>query len=132
MGIISVSAIDIASKKVVLQWKIMNYDPPGVTFKEFFNDDIKPLLKESMELSKAYIGLDKHNMDETDVSLPLGEVTRSFGSYVKYMVMSPIEVETQNRQDSAGTRNAFDILLQSQRALLKRKLPSRKLWIKYG
>ena len=57
-------------------------------------------------------------MDETDVSLPLGEVTRGFGSYVKYMVLLPTGSESPNCPHSAGTVNAFDILLQSQRTLV--------------
>ena len=89
MGLVNISVVEQESRRLLLQWKIMSVEPPDVTFSIFFKDAIRPLLNQrdsESVLKKAFVGSDKNSLDDTDINLPVVEVTKAFGQFVKFTI----------------------------------------------
>ena len=97
MGLVNISVVEQESRRLLLQWKIMSVEPPDVTFSIFFKDAIRPLLNQrdsESVLKKAFVGSDKNSLDDTDINLPVVEVTKAFGQFVKLTVQKMIMTST--------------------------------------
>ena len=120
MGLVNVSVVEVESRRLLLQWKIISVEPPDVTFSIFFEDTVRPLLNQrdsESVLKKAFVGSDKNSLDETDISLPVVKVTKAFGQFVKFTIQS----REPNR--ILPTLNAFEVLIQNQQRLSVRLSP---------
>ncbi len=102
----------------------------GLTFSELFAKLLAgshPMIRvnEGMSgscLEKVFVGQSKEYISVVDKQLILDDVCKLFGQHVKFSVVqliSPVEIS-----DPQPLRNAFTVLMNSQRALDEKKLPS--------
>ena len=85
MGLVNVSVVEVESRRLLLQWKIISVEPPDVTFSSFFENTVRPLLNQrdsESVLKKAFVGSDRNSLDDTDINLLVIEVTKAFGQFV--------------------------------------------------
>ena len=79
------------------------------------------------ELVHAELGSCKEKLDQVDLELPVITAVESFGRFLKYLVEEQKEKEGESSRSTASRPNAFDVLMNSQRALqhfvMSRKLP---------
>lgn len=77
------------------------------------------------ELVHAELGSCKEKLDRVDLELPVIAVVESFGRFLKYLVKEQQD-KGETSSNTASRPNAFEILMNSQRAL-QRSVMSRKL-----
>ena len=74
-------------------------------------------------LVRAFVGTAKDSLVAVDVNLPVSDVCRQFGSYVR------LNCEKQGEGESSSCvarKNAFEIMMMSQKSLARKsELPSR-------
>ena len=83
-------------------------------------------LEEVYELMHAELGSCEDKMDQVDLELPVITVVESFGRFLKYFVKLK-EKDVVSCSNNAASRDVFDVLMNSQRALqhsrMSRHLP---------
>ena len=102
-------------------------------FSIFFEHSIRPRIPTSSKVSlslhvvKAEVGncKDTSKMDSVDLNLTIALVVETFGRFVKYSVQENDESPHPDIVQSSGVkrRNAFEILMTSQRSLQCKTLP---------
>ena len=77
------------------------------------------------KLDKVFVGQSRDCLSIVDEKLVIDDVCKAFGQHVKFVV---VQSESSAEQDASGTqtyRNAFTVLMQAQRAIDLKPLPSR-------
>ena len=114
----------------LVPWTVIQVET-GLTFSELFAKLLAgshPMIRvnEGMSgssLEKVFVGQSKESISVVDKQLILDDVCKLFGQHIKFNVVqliSPVEIS-----DPQPLRNAFTVLMNSQRALDEKKLPSR-------
>ena len=77
----------------------------------------------------AHIGSSKISLDRADLDLDLAEAVGLFGPYIKYQVADQVlndkNIQPGNEQNKQPSSSAFDVLMDTQRGLCRRKLPKK-------
>ena len=72
-----------------------------------------------------FVGQSRECLSVVDTKLVIDEVCAAFGQHVKYVV-TRLDSSTEERTSVIQTqRNAFTVLMESQRAIDSRPLPSK-------
>ena len=123
MAIVNVSVACLSTKRTLFPWNIVSTSKPEHSFRDFFYKSIQPHIPSASELSydlvHAAVGANKEKMDKVDLDLPIIPVVESFGRFLKYSVNE----KGSSAGTSSMTRNAFEVLLASQRSLHGKQLP---------
>ena len=115
----------------MIPWMVAGLEP-AQTFVELFQQlcagsvvclrDYAGRLQDS-RLVRAFVGTAKDSLVAVDVNLPVSDVCRQFGSYVR------LNCEKQGEGESSSCvarKNAFEIMMMSQKSLARKsELPSR-------
>ena len=111
----------------------MSVDEKDHSFLDFFEHSIRPRIPTwskvslSLHVVKAEVGncKDTSKMDSVDLNLTITLVVETFGRFVKYSVQENDESPHPDIVQSSGVkrRNAFEILMTSQRSLQCKTLP---------
>lgn len=125
MAILNVSVVCLSTKTTTLPWNIVCASESEHSFRNFFEQSIRPCIPStsivSLIIVKVEVGTSKDKLDLVDLNLVIGRVVESFGRFVKYSVrkkeLSPCPVTSDVK------RNAFEVLMDSQRSLQSKKLP---------
>ena len=93
------------------------------SFRDFYDFCIQQRISSNTyDLVHAELGTSKEKMDRVDLDLPVVTVVESFGRFLKYLVKQK-QKEGESCSSTASTlRNAFDVLMSSQRALQRSRL----------
>lgn len=131
MSLVKVMVTGGCTHPTLLPWKIMSVHDPEETFSSLFQTRIKPRILEKLSdlehiysLEKCFVGECKDSLDESDVSLAVGEVTSAFGQYIKFFVIIRCE-EVACNPTRNPTRNAADVLMQTSMASSCLAVPTR-------
>ena len=100
----------------------MSTGESGITVQQFYDDTIVSKMEGGstsgeLELDSAFLGKSKESLDRIDLSLSLDSAIALFGPFLRF--------HTHNKhQELPPLRNAFDVLMYSQRQQLLPTLPS--------
>ena len=123
MAIVNVSVACLSTKRTLFPWNIVSASEPEHSFRDFFHESILPRIPSTSDLSydlvHAVVGANKEKMDKVDLDLPVIPVVDSFGRFLRYSVNE----ERSSVGASEMTKNAFEVLLASQRSLHGKQLP---------
>ena len=121
--------------QAVIPWTVTGI-PVGTTFLALF-DQLRagaleafaghaPVLQR-LGLRQSFVGSAKDSLVHVDYHLPIDDVCRQFGSYVRLIAEEEETVSSASTQSTkAPTRNAFESMMMSQRALsFQSQLPAR-------
>ena len=127
---INVCVACLTSKTTLLPWNIVSANDREHSFRGFYDSCIQHRIRSDQEgtyeLVRAELGSCKEKLDQVDLDLPVITVVESFGRFLKYLVEEQNEMDGASCNSTASRRNAFDVLMNSQRAL-QRSMMSRKL-----
>ena len=128
----SFASIHVCSaNSTVVTWSVVSLDP-SQNFGELFSSvqaGKYAVVKASPELSAAtlesvYVGKDiKSSMSIVQRELNAVDVCNNFGSYIKFIVSIDQPGVTFTRNDIHVAKNAFEIMMQSQRRISAPSLP---------
>ena len=130
MFLVNLSVWSSSACRVLIQWTVVQVES-GLTFSDLFAKIVAgayPRLSVEEDLShscleKVYVGPSREVLSFVDEKLLVEEVCRAFGQHVKFSVCRPSSTEAATSQP---LRNAFTVLMNSQRALDEgKKLPSK-------
>ena len=124
MALVNVCVYCLFLKTIILPWEIALVDPPDTSFLGFYEDRIRQKIQER-ELQKAYAGKSKDSLDLVNISLCMRDVISIFGPFVKFIVTPKSSGEGQVSSSAVPVKNAFEVLLASQRSLARPSLPPR-------
>ena len=100
------------SNKMVLTWNILPVEGSGTTVQQLFDDVIAAKIQPDLQLDSASLGKSKNMLDKIDLNLPLDSAVELFGPFLRYHVHDAY----LPRSPPSPMRNAFDILMSSQRS----------------
>ena len=132
MTLVNCAVVSHNSSRTILLWTVMPLEPSGYSVLGFYEAKLQQEVmvkcdeepsgshEQTVKLHSVFIGKSKELMDLIEVSVNLDRAVQMFGAYLKYcVVLVPSQPVT-------ATKNAFTILIQSQKALQqKSKLPSK-------
>ena len=131
MPLINVSVYCALERRVIIPWRITSMEDPNTTLREFFvYNHLLPSIAESDQFAveAVFVGKDKQSLDEADANLNLVQVTTLFGSYIKYVVKTQNAAYAVSIPSTAPlSKNAFEIMIDSQKKLAMQTLPSRRV-----
>ena len=86
MTLVNVCVYCKTRKRVILPWQITSIQPPSLTFRDHFSNELFSKRGYNSSLSEVFVGKMKDTMDQVDSSLAITEVTQLFGHFTKYFV----------------------------------------------
>jgi len=121
MTIVNCCAIDRATHKTLLKWRIVKCEEQ-CTIASFFRSNLSEIFG-SLTEEAAYIGRTKDVLDSTDLDIDLNEVISTFGCFLKYKVRP--KAVTSTSISSSSSVSAFTIMMAAQREQCRATLPDK-------
>ena len=117
MALINVTVISECS--TLLPWKITSADPGKESIKEYYERTLSTgIYDDAYQLSKAFLGRCKDNLDLIELNVELQQAVSMFGHFLKFIV-------TKQIVDPLPSRSAVDVLMSAQRNLCEPRMPKK-------
>ena len=129
MVLLNVLVVANGDSRTLLGWEIMRCSSPEATFETLFHEKLLPRInslpcpRDQVQLESCFVGNEKHQLDKTNVDLPIADVVATFGPYIKLFVSFADGAPDPVPRPPAV--NAFDVMMLSQRSLSIPTIPSR-------
>ena len=88
MSIVNYNAFCKTTQKTLLPWQIQTVNTPNLTFRGFYNQEVRPHVSEdgARELTETFISKEKCSSDPVDSDLFISACVPRFGPFVKFHV----------------------------------------------
>ena len=126
-----VSVNVVCPTHTIVPWSVVTVSSPSHKFCDLFQSlkaGVHPSVPTSRELCEAVIdtvavGRDKQSLSIVGMAMNVMDVCQTFGNFIKFRVISENESLAPTGVDPV--KNAFEIMMNSQRQLRKPRLPER-------
>ena len=92
MSMINCCVFNYTKNRMILPWKIMSLEVPGVTLKQFYEEKVLGHIQQSstsnFKLESAFLGQSKSSLDQIELSICLSTAISNYGGYLKYVPCS--------------------------------------------
>ena len=117
MALINVTVVSEWS--TLLPWKITSADLGKESIKEYYECTLSTGIDDAFnQLSKAFLGRSKDNLDLIELNVELQQAVSMFGHFLKFVV-------TKQIVDTPPSRSAVDVLMSAQRNLCAPRMPKK-------